>query len=149
MSMLRLLLLIFIMRGCVFASEPQCALWDGAESIAEYARRIDLPPSKTLDLGDNVKLELVLIPAGRFMMGTPGRPPMDEDSYQKQIMIGKVLLMASGGALFLILTIVVIRAIRTKRRPQLSLGLLILATLAAGGGVLSSLHWRQSVQALQ
>jgi hypothetical protein len=39
--------------------------------VADYARRVNLPPTKALDLGDNVKLELVLIPAGKFIMGTP------------------------------------------------------------------------------
>jgi formylglycine-generating enzyme required for sulfatase activity len=141
--------LIFLALGSVFAAEPPYPLWDGHESVVEYAKKVNLPPSTTLDLGNNVKLELVLIPAGRFIMGTPGPPPVDEDSYRKQIMIGKALLLASGGVLLVILAIVVIRAIRNKHRPQLSLGLLILMTLAAGGGVLSSLHWRQSAQALQ
>jgi hypothetical protein len=36
-------------------------LWDGAETIEQYARRVNLPPTKTLELGNGVKLELVLI----------------------------------------------------------------------------------------
>src|SRR5258708_3171301 len=50
------------------AAEPY-PLWDGHEPIADYARRVTLPPTKTLDLGDNVKLELVLIPGVRFVWG--------------------------------------------------------------------------------
>jgi len=44
--------------------------WDGKETVAEYAKRAGLEPTKTLDLGNGVKLELVLIPAGKFLMGS-------------------------------------------------------------------------------
>ena len=46
-------------------------LWDGKEPIESYARRVNLPPTKQLDLGNGVTLDLVLIPAGQFIMGTP------------------------------------------------------------------------------
>ncbi|HEY3323323.1 MAG TPA: hypothetical protein VGP72_22905 [Planctomycetota bacterium] len=40
-------------------------LWDGKESVADYARRAGLEPTKTLDLGGGVTLETVLFPAGK------------------------------------------------------------------------------------
>jgi formylglycine-generating enzyme required for sulfatase activity len=46
-------------------------LWDGKEAVAAYAKRAGLEPELTLDLGDGVKMEFVLIPAGKFMMGSP------------------------------------------------------------------------------
>jgi len=46
------------------------ALWDGKESVAEYAKRTKLEPTLTLDLG-GVKWEGTLIPAGMFVMGSP------------------------------------------------------------------------------
>ena len=52
-------------------STPAWPLWDGSESIEQYARRAGLEPTKTLDLGNGVKLEMVLVPAGKFVMGTP------------------------------------------------------------------------------
>jgi formylglycine-generating enzyme required for sulfatase activity len=53
-------------------------LWDGKESVADYAKRVKLDPAITLDLGDGVKMEFVLIPAGKFKMGSP----KDEENRQ-------------------------------------------------------------------
>ena len=132
-------------------AEPRRAwpLWDGQESVAQYAKKVNLPATETLDLGNNVKLELVLIPAGQFVMGTPEPPPVDEDGFHKKIVTGQTLLAVSGGLLLVLLGVVVIRAIRKKRRPQLSLGLLLIVTVAAGGAVLSGVHWRQSACGLE
>ena len=65
---MRLMLLFFLtVAGSLEAGEPAPAypLWDGQESVADYARRINLPATETLDLGNGVKMELVLIPAAR------------------------------------------------------------------------------------
>src|SRR4051812_38892744 len=46
-------------------------LWDGKEPVAAYAKRVKLSPTESLDLGDGVKLDFVLVPAGTFVMGSP------------------------------------------------------------------------------
>jgi formylglycine-generating enzyme required for sulfatase activity len=53
------------------AEKKDYSLWDGKESVAEYAKRAGLEPEMSLDLGDGVKMEFVLIPAGKFKMGSP------------------------------------------------------------------------------
>lgn len=46
------------------------SLWDGSEKISEYAKKNALAEMLPLDL-DGVPLELALIPAGSFTMGSP------------------------------------------------------------------------------
>src|SRR5476651_664473 len=119
---MRLLPLIFLMAGSLVASEQTAyPLWDTVDSVADYAKRVNLPPTKTLDLGNGVKLELVLIPAGKFIMGTPEPPPVNEGDFQIRIITGQALLAACAGALLVLLMGVVFRAIKFRRRPQLSL----------------------------
>src|SRR5476651_2377803 len=121
---MRLLPLIFLMAGSLVASEQTAyPLWDGHESVAEYAKRVNLPPTKTLDLGNGVNMELVLIPAGKFIMGTPEPVPVDEDGSHKKIVMRQIFLTVSGVALAAVLVVVIIMAIRRKRRPQISLAL--------------------------
>ena len=71
--------------GCCLHAEDSSKkypLWDGKESVADYAKKIGLDASKVLDLGDGIKLEFVLVPPGTFMMGSPTteakRPGDDE-----------------------------------------------------------------------
>ena len=53
------------------AAERSFPPWDGKETVADYAKRANLAPTLTLDLGGGVKWEGVLIPAGTFVMGSP------------------------------------------------------------------------------
>lgn len=133
-----LMLLLLLLASSLAAAEsardyPLWPLWDGVESVADYAKRANLPAMKTLELGDNVKLELVLIPAGKFVMGTPSPTPVDEAGFNRKIVTGIACLAASGGALGILLGFVLVQGIRGRRRPQVSLGLLLLVTLATGG----------------
>jgi len=149
---LRTLLIFALLAGSAFAAEPDAKvwpLWDGQESVAEYAQRVNLPPTKTLDLGNGVNLELVLIPAGEFIIGTPDPEPVDEEGFRKKVLVGQALLAASGGVLLVLVGAVVVQAIRRRRRPQYSLARFLAMIVAASGCVLSELHWRQSAKGLE
>jgi hypothetical protein len=66
-----LLLLALLAHAAEPPATPSYPLWDGQESIEQYAKRAGVEPNKTLDLGNGVRLEMVLVPAGKFTMGTP------------------------------------------------------------------------------
>ena len=115
--------------------------------MEQYARRAGLEPNKTLDLGNGVKMEMVLIPAGKFAMGTEEPEPVDEAAFQKKIMTGQIALAVGGLALLAMIGVVAGRAIRRKMRPQFSLGYLIVMVLVAGIGVMGGTRWWESERA--
>ena len=102
---------------------PAYPLWDGKETVAQYARRVNLPETKTLDLGNGVSLDLVLIPAGKFIMGT---------SEPESPWIGGTILGIAGLLVLILAAQVLIRAVRRHRRPQFSLLWLIVVVLILG-----------------
>src|SRR4051794_32910594 len=104
-------LFVFALAAAVPASElpASFSLWDGHESVADYAKRVNLPPTQKLNLGDNIKIDLVLIPAGKFLMGTPEPAPVDEAAFQKKILAGQTWLAASAFALLAMLAAVIFR----------------------------------------
>ncbi|HLX60204.1 MAG TPA: formylglycine-generating enzyme family protein [Planctomycetota bacterium] len=101
-------------------------LWDGIEPVESYARRVNLPPTKQLDFGNNVTLDLVLIPAGQFIMGTP------EPTEPSVTVGGAWTLCAGGGVLSLVLLLsLIVKSIR-KRKFAFSLLWLLLFTATTG-----------------
>jgi len=68
-------LLVLLTTTFVIAFEPATTradwpLWDGKESVADYAKRAGIKDvQQELDLGSGVSLKLTLIPAGKFVMG--------------------------------------------------------------------------------
>jgi formylglycine-generating enzyme required for sulfatase activity len=50
---------------------PAYPQWDGRETVAEYAARAHLPTSQRFRLTNDVEIEMLLVPAGRFKMGAP------------------------------------------------------------------------------
>jgi formylglycine-generating enzyme required for sulfatase activity len=70
----------FLTMSALFAADapkpfPQ---WDGKETVVEYAKRANLEPTLTFDIGGNVKWEGMLVPAGSFLMGSPKGEPKTE-----------------------------------------------------------------------
>jgi len=141
----RLLLLIFLtLAGELAASEatPAYPLWDGHESVADYAKKVNLPPTKTLELGNGIKLELVLIPAGKFVMGTP-KPERPKET----VRLGQTIL-AFGGALVLGLLITVAKlTIRKRQQPNFSLRFLLVFIFAWSIVLFGGVRWHKADQA--
>ena len=129
-------------------AQPAYPLWDAHESIADYAKRANLPPTKTLDLGNGVNLDLVLIPAGKFIMGTLEPVPVDEDAFRKKIVTGVAVFAVGLAVLLVLIATVIIRAIRRRRRPQYSLARFMVMIVAAGVGLMGGMHWWFSTRTL-
>jgi len=120
------------------ATQPVFPLWDARESIEQYAKRVNLPPTKTLDLGNGVNLELVLIPAGKFIMGTPE---------PESPWIGGAILGIAGLAVLGLVARLLWRALRQHRRPQFALRWLIGVVLVVGVAQYGGFRCWRAVQA--
>jgi formylglycine-generating enzyme required for sulfatase activity len=127
---------------------PAWPLWDGQESVEQYAKRAGLETTRTLDLGNGVKLEMVLIPAGKFVMGTPEPEPVDEDGFITRIWVGIFIFAGCGAVLLAMLGTIILRANREGHWPQFSLARLVVMTVVAGASVLGFLHFAKSTEAL-
>ena len=69
-----------------------------------------------------MKLELVLIPAGKFIMGTP--------EHEKPF-VGKATVGVSGCILFVAVVVLVVVARKKRKRPQFSMAFLAAARTAS------------------
>lgn len=91
----------FLLAGLVLARDKPNGypLWDGKESQADYAKRTGMKDVEiTLDLGDGVKMKLILIPAGKFLMGDPDstkKPMTIRETPQHEVTITRPFYMAA------------------------------------------------------
>src|SRR5471030_1612662 len=126
------LLIAALTAACSTAStaEPSYPLWENVESVADYAKKVNLPPTKTLDLDNGIKMELMLIPAGKFIMGTPEpKEPTETAAF------GQGIVYFSAACVLGLLILVLFSALRKRQRPKFSLRFLLMLTLMASIGV--------------
>jgi len=131
--------LIFVAAGaCASDGARAFVFWDGKESVADYAKKVNLAPTKTVDLGSAVSMEFVLIPAGTFLMGTP-EPEKPAVTVQ-----GSVSIMAVGGALVFLLLAVLAEKWRRTGRANYSLLSWMAFCLGLGLMVSGAVRWHKA-----
>ena len=122
-------------------------LWDHSESVESYAGRCGLLPSRTLRLPDGAEMHLMLIPPGKYVMGTPQPVRPDLDPLRTELTQAMAIL---GGGI-LVLTVVIgqllVRVFRSRRRLQLSLRRLIGLVLGSAVCVMGGVFWKRTVDA--
>ena len=142
-------LALFLVVLPALAAEPEYFHWDGKESIAEYAERAGLDPTKTVALGTGVRMEFVLIPAGTFTMGTENPPPVDKRPFVFNLRLGTATCVLGVVVLLVILALIFDRCFREKRPPQVSLAHMLVLALLAGISLLGGLHAQFTLQELK
>ena len=78
------------------ATQPAYPLWDGKESVSGYAKRADIKDIDiTLNLDSHVTMKVVLIPAGKFLMGSPDneKDRRSDEGPQREVTITKPFYM--------------------------------------------------------
>lgn len=114
-------------------------LWDGQESVADYAKHENLPSTKTLDLGNGVKLEMVLIPAGQFIMGTP-----EPVTPNKSVMLGQPIVVLGGALALILVAVVIVQSVRKRQRPKFSLRWLLLFVFSVSIAMYGGVRWHKA-----
>jgi formylglycine-generating enzyme len=80
--------------GTILTALP---LWNGRETVAQYALRMGIKEAEfAQDLGNKVTMKMVLIPAGKFLMGSPETENVrNQDEVQHEVTISKPFYMGA------------------------------------------------------
>ncbi len=113
----------------------------------ETAKALGIPAAETLDLGNGVSLDLVLIPAGRFIMATPKPEEPEWAALARAIIKAQVMLVLAGSTVLGFVMVVFIRSWRLKRRPQMSLRFFMVLIMALSVCCWGGVGWHQGVKA--
>ena len=132
MRTLFLLCLALFLPAMAGESPRTYPFWDGKESVESYAKKVNLPATKSLDLGNGMTLDLVLVPAGQFIMGTPEpvTPTVNE--------VDAALLCCFGAGATSVLLMLLIIKYKERQKLAFSLRWLLLMMISTGvffGGI--------------
>ena len=116
---------------CVCGGEASYPLWDGRQSVSEYAELTGLDISRVIDLGNGVTIEFRLVPAGKYIMGV-------EEPDQPWVWGSITGLFAV--IIVVMVAFVIIRSIR-RHRFQYSLRWLVGVVLVIAGGEYAFIKW--------
>jgi hypothetical protein len=123
-------------------------LWDGSQSVESYAQSVGVKPTRKLDLGELLMLDLVLVPAGRYLMGTPEAGKPDEAALQSHVRRGQAALLAGATLALTCLLVLAGWSIARKRMPRWWPAWLLGVALGVLAGWWGRVQWHQAQHTL-
>lgn len=116
--------------------------WDGLETPEAYAKRAGLQAEISISLGNGSSIELKLIPAGSYVMGTSQPRRTNVSGAVAQEAMWSALSIGLVGLFLALFSTATVMAFKSRKTLQLSIIRLVFYSLVLGAALLSCMQLR-------